>query len=155
MRSKNFWCQCCSTGASGSIGKLCRTLSEFHSISGSCKGGLTIHILLTTDRQWLEMVLVIVFCIQPFPCHLFTQMHLVFEVLYLTQFLLDSLRSWTVHSYIQSWCLIHSTPKYYSIFNLCFWALGVIVANQTAVANAEHHRIPWYCAWTSFSTTYL
>ena len=34
-----------------------------------------------------------------FPTPLFhTQMHPVFEVLYLTQFLMDSLKSWTAHS---------------------------------------------------------
>ena len=42
-----------------------------------------------------------------FPMPLFhTQMHLLFEVLYLTQFLMDSLKSWTVHSpicYLDVW----------------------------------------------------
>ena len=62
MRGKNFWCQSSNTGASGSIRKLCRILRVnfmSDSISGSFKeGGLTIHILLKTDRQWLEVVLV-------------------------------------------------------------------------------------------------
>ena len=48
--------------------------------------------------------------------------------------------------------LIHNTHKYYPIFNSCFSTPGVIFLNQTTLANEEHHRIPWCCACTRFST---
>ena len=49
---------------------------------------------------------------------------------------------------------LHNTHKYYPIFNPCFWSLGVISVNQTALANAEHHKMPWYCRCTSLYTTF-
>ena len=56
-----------------------------------------------------------------FPTPLFyTQMHCIFEVLYLTQFLMDSLKSWIVHP---------------PMFNLNVWY----------IIHPEHHRMPWYC----------
>ena len=48
-----------------------------------------------------------------------------------------------------SLCLIYNKFSYCSISNSCFWVPGVISVNQTALANAEHHRIACYCTITS------
>ena len=66
--------------------------------------------------------------------------------------------SWILNctlSYMLSWHLIDNTTQYYPTFNSCFWTLGVIFVNQTALANAEQHRMTWYCACTSFSTIFM
>ena len=89
-----------------------------------------------------------------FPTPLFhTQVHLIFEVLYLTQFMMDSLKFWTVHSpicHLDVWLIILPNIILFSIH--VFGFLGWFFVNQTALENAEHHRLPWYCACTNFST---
>jgi hypothetical protein len=57
-------------------------------------------------------------------------------------------------SYMYSLCLVYNKFNYCSISNSCFWVPGVIFVIQTALANAEHHRIAWYCTITSPDTTF-
>ena len=56
-------------------------------------------------------------------------------------------------SYMYSLCLVYNKFNYCSISNSCFWVPRVIFVIQTALGNAEHYRIAWYCTITSPDTT--
>ena len=80
------------------------------------------------------------YCVQPFP---HTQMHLIFEVSYLTQFLMDFLKSWSVHSpicYLDVWYTI--LPDVI-LFSIHIWTLRMIlwIKQLYQMQNTiEHHN---------------
>ena len=85
----------------------------------------TAHHYLKPGQHLVSEVPMTVYCIlhSIFPMPLFhTQMHLAFEVLYLTQFLMDSLKYWTVHSSICNLDVWYTILSHFQFMFLDSWS---------------------------------